>query len=130
MVKMVHLEKERKLAPVSRERAIRNGPEITVALYRPMAGKDAELSQLIAEHIPVLRKLELITERPSVLFKSNNGTYIEIFEWRAADSAFKAEQHPEVAQIWEAMAKIAELPTIGSLEESKFHFPQFEPVQA
>jgi hypothetical protein len=126
---MVHDKKERKLAPISAKRAKQKGPEITIALYRPEAGKDAELRKLIAEHIPVLRKLELITDRPSVLMKSNNGTYIEIFEWRAADSAFKAEQHPEVARIWEAMAKIAELPTIASLEEMKFNFPQFEPVK-
>ncbi len=104
------------------------GPHVVFALYRPHEGKDAELRQLIAQHIPTLRQLELITDRPTILVKSKNGTYIEVFEWRSYAAAGQAHQHPELAKIWEAMGKIADLPGLESLDEAKSRFPHFAPV--
>jgi hypothetical protein len=104
-------------------------PEIVFALYRPHQGKDAELLRLIAQHIPTLRRLEMVTDRPPILVKSKNGTFIEIFEWATAESAGLAHTHPEVAKIWEAMGKIADLPTLDTLEEKKETFPHFDPIQ-
>ena len=103
-------------------------PQVVFALYRPHEGKDEELRKLIAEHIPTLRRLELITDREPVVVKSKNGTYIEIFEWRTGESASKAHHLPEVAKVWEAMGQIADLPSLDSLEEIKKTFPHFEPV--
>ena len=104
-------------------------PEIVIALYRPHQGKDSELRKLIAQHLPVLRKLELVTDRAPIVMKSKDGTYLEIFEWRTAESADLAHQLPEIAKVWEAMGKIADFPKIEDLEEIHEHFPHFEPVQ-
>ena len=103
--------------------------EVVFALYHAHEGKDAELEKLIAEHVPTLRRLELATDRPVILVKSKNGTYIEIFEWRTAESAGIAHHHPEVAKVWEAMGKIADLATLDSLEETKERFPHFTPIK-
>lgn len=103
-------------------------PEIVFALYRPHEGKDAELRELIKEHIPTLRRLELITDRVPILVKSRNGTYIEIFEWRSAESSAQAHEHPELARVWEVMGQIADFPALESLEEITGRFPHFEPV--
>ena len=104
-------------------------PELVIALYRPHPGKDTELRKLIAQHLPVLRRLELVTDRAAIVMKAKDGTYIEIFEWRTAESADLAHQLPEVAQVWEAMGKIADFPKIAELEEIQEHFPHFQPVQ-
>jgi hypothetical protein len=104
------------------------GPQIVIALYKPHSGKDADLRKLIAQHIPTLRRLELITDRPSILMKSKDGTYLEIFEWANEDSAGKAHTHPEVAKIWEAMGPVSDLPVLGTLEEVQNRFPHFVPV--
>ena len=103
-------------------------PEIVIALYRPHEGKDAELRELIDTHIPTLRRLELVTDRPPILAKAKDGTYMEIFEWATAEAAGQAHQHPEVAGVWEAMGQVADLPVLNSLEEAKAHFPHFQPV--
>jgi hypothetical protein len=103
-------------------------PEVVFALYRPHDGKEAEFRELLAKHIPVLRRLELITDREPIIVKSKNGTYIEIFEWRAADSASRAHELPEVAQVWEAMGRVADLPALESLDEVSGQFPHFEPI--
>jgi len=103
-------------------------PEIVIAMYRPNEGKDAQLQELLRQHSPALRRLELITERPTMLMRSKNGTYLEILEWRSSDSSALAHKHPEVAKIWEAMGPIATFPALASLEEANGRFPHFEPV--
>ena len=104
------------------------GPQVVFALYKPHEGKDAEFRQVLAQHVPTLRRLELITERPAILVRSKNGTYIEIFEWASPESAGLAHHHPELAKVWEAMGKVGDLPLFSSLEEINGRFPHFEPV--
>jgi hypothetical protein len=103
-------------------------PEVVFALYKPHEGKDEELRRIMTQHLPVLRRLELITDRPAVVVRSRNGTYIEIFEWRTAESAGLAHHHPDVAKVWEAMGAVCDFPLLESLEEGKERFPHFEPV--
>jgi hypothetical protein len=105
-------------------------PQVAFALYRPYEGKDAELRELIAQHIPTLRRLELITDRTPITVKSKNGTYIEIFEWRTSESAYAAHHHPEVAKVWEAMGKVCDFPALESLDEAKAQFPNFDPINS
>ena len=103
-------------------------PAVVFALYRPHPGKDAELRRLIAQHLPVLRRLELATDRPAILVRAKDGTYIEVFEWRNEESAKLAHEHPEVARVWEAMGQVADFPALDSLEEAKQPFSHFEPA--
>ena len=103
-------------------------PEIVIALYRPNEGGDEELRALIDEHIPTLRRLELITDRPAILCRSKDGTYLEIFEWRNANSSSRAHEHPEVARIWEAMGEIAAFPALSEVPEAGGRFPHFTPI--
>ncbi|MBI3722771.1 hypothetical protein HY251_02285 [bacterium] len=104
------------------------GPEVVFAIYRPHAGKAKELEAIVARHMPTLREMELVTERPSILVRSEDGTLIEVFEWCSNDAAQKAHEVPAVAKIWEAMGKVSDFATLGSLAEAKEHFPHFTPV--
>ncbi|MGD8395835.1 MAG: hypothetical protein PVF43_10200 [Candidatus Eiseniibacteriota bacterium] len=103
-------------------------PEVVFALYRPHAGKDAELRALIREHLPALRELGLVTDRPALLVRGQDGTYIEIFEWRSREAAKQAHDRPAVARLWEAMGRIADFPALGELQEGGERFPHFQPV--
>ena len=105
-------------------------PEIVIAMYRPNEGKDEELQALIREHIPTLRRLGLITERPAILCRSSDGTYLEIFEWSSNEAAGLAHEHPDVVKIWEPMAAVATFPGLGDLPEAGHRFPHFAPVNA
>lgn len=104
-------------------------PEIVIAMYRPNEGKDEELKTLIAEHVPTLRRLGLITDRPPILCRSADGTYLEIFEWTSNDAARQAHEHPEVIKVWEPMGEIATFPGLDSLPEAERRFPHFAPVE-
>ena len=103
-------------------------PAIVFALYKPNPGKDAELLALVQRHYPALRKFELVTARVPVICRSANGTIIEVFEWVDGDAHSRVRRHPEIAAIWEEMAKIGEMPKLGSLPECAETFPHFEPI--
>jgi hypothetical protein len=104
------------------------GPQVVFALYKPHDGKEAGLRSILVEHVATLRRLELATDRPTVLVRSQNGTYIEIFEWSTAEAAGLAHQHPEVLKVWESIGKVADLAKLDSLEEITRMFPHFQPV--
>ena len=101
-------------------------PQIVIATYKPKPGRDSELRALLAEHVPLLQRLGLVTNRPPIHAQSANGTYIEIFEWN--DGSAAAHQDPEVMALWNKMALVGEFETISSIEESTRQFPHFRPI--
>ena len=102
--------------------------EVVLAMYKPKAGKEKELEKLIDKHVPVLKDLELITNRPRLTLKSNDGTYIELIEWVNVDAAEKAHEHPAVAKIWESMETVAEFRKLADLNEATRAFSHFKVV--
>lgn len=102
--------------------------KIVIAMYRPHEGNDEALRDLIREHLPTLRRYELATNRPAILMRAEDGTYLEIFEWASADSAERAHEHPAIAKIWEGMGALGDMPMLSQIDESKRTFPHFEPV--
>jgi hypothetical protein len=103
-------------------------PAIVFALYKPHAGKEAEMLTLVERHYPALRKCELVTGRAPIIARSENGTIVEVFEWVDQGSHRLAHERPEIAAIWDRMAAIGEMPKLGSLPECANSFPHFEPV--
>ena len=102
---------------------------IVFAMYRPNEGKDADLRALIAQHVPALRALGLVTKRDPVLVKSRNGSYVEIFEWISDDASRSAHEHPQIAEIWEQMGVVGTFGRLSQLAEANSEFPHFQPVE-
>ncbi len=102
--------------------------QIVFAIYKPNAGKDAELRALIGRHVPALRKLGLITDPPAVHVRASDGSYVEIFEWVSAEASRRVHEHPEIAQIWEQMGAVGSFGKLADLPEAQREFSHFEPV--
>ena len=102
--------------------------KIVIAIYKPHENKEHELKELISKHVPILKKHDLITHRESILVKSNNGNYIEIFEWKSNDDIEEAHKNPEVQKLWDEMETVCDFTNLESLEEIKDYFPQFKPI--
>lgn len=103
--------------------------EVVIAAYRPKEGKAAEVNALLKKHVPTLRRLELLTDRPELVLQAKNGTILEIFEWRSAEAAHQAHEHPAVAAVWEALGAVADFKTLGTLEEAGKPFAHFTPLE-
>ncbi len=99
--------------------------ELVIALYKPRRSKRDEFQALLAKHEGLLRKAGLVTDRPFVMMKSDDGTILEVFEWIDGAAAHKAHEHAEVGPLWNAMAEIAEFPCLAELPEATKRFPHF-----
>lgn len=96
-----------------------------IASYRPHAGKEAELREILREHEPALRREGLITDFPFVQLQAADGTLIELFEWKSEAAKDAAHRSPVVWPIWERMMAAAEMVPLSSVEEAQRPFAGF-----
>ncbi|MBK8983820.1 MAG: hypothetical protein IPM38_16250 [Ignavibacteria bacterium] len=102
---------------------------IVIACFKPKEGKEEELLEVIKDHMPVLKKEGLITERDSVVMRSGNGSILEVFEWKSQKAIDLAHENPNVLELWKRFENVCSYETLSSIEESKSMFPGFQPVE-
>ncbi|WP_460500644.1 hypothetical protein [Dyella jejuensis] len=96
-----------------------------IVAYRPKPGREAELEALVREHVPCLRTLGLVTERPAQAMRAKDGTIVEIFEWQ--DGAIEAAHNSSrVAELWERFGNACDYVPLRELPEAEAMFAQFE----
>ncbi|HUI27479.1 MAG TPA: hypothetical protein VL403_15460 [Candidatus Kryptonia bacterium] len=90
----------------------RGKPETVICTYRVIAGKEKAFLELLRRHWPTLRRLEVVTRDPPLLFRGSEGEqqplFIEIFSWKSRSAFAVAHLHPEVLAIWEPMELLTE----------------------
>lgn len=100
--------------------------ETVFATYRVRSDEEQRFVQLLSTHWDTLRELELVTDEPSVVYRSvtEPPTYVEIFTW--VHGGFeRAHNHPDVLAAWEAMGLLLEARDARPMWE----FPHFRPVR-
>ena len=102
--------------------------ETVICLYRVREGREDEFVTLLERHWPTLRDLGLATADPPQHYRgteqSGEPLFVEIFQWKTAESAGVAHQHPEVMAIWEPMDKLTE----NRDGRPNMEFPHVRPV--
>lgn len=102
---------------------------ISIACYRPKPGCDPALRKLLKEHLPTLRRVGLTTERPSILGRAPDGTYVEVFEWVSSSAIEQAHHHPVVQEMWSRFNSAADYIAPGAIKGWDNIFPGLEPVE-
>lgn len=101
---------------------------VVIVGYKPKPGCEDNLLALVREHVPVLRALDLVSDRKPVIMKNKEGVIVEVFEWR--DGAIeKAHGHPDVQALWERFAAVCDYVPLNTLPEAAEMFAEFEPVE-
>ncbi len=100
---------------------------VVIVAYRPKPGKDEELLQLTLEHVALLRKEGLATERAVGAARAGDGTVVEVFEW-APGGVERAHSNPVVRKLWERYADACEIVPLNQLAESSTMFASFTPI--
>jgi hypothetical protein len=82
-------------------------------VYRPKAGCEEALFELVKRHWPALRDAGLTTPTPALVYRATEKRterqfFIEIFSWKDEKSPEIAHQLPEVMAIWEPMGPMIE----------------------
>lgn len=85
-----------------------------------------KLLEILQRHVPTLRQYELIDEAPAFLLQSEDGTLIELFEWKDEKAMHVAHEHPAIRTIWGEMEGICTFPSLQDLPEAKHRFPNFK----
>ena len=67
-----------------------------IVAYRPKKGKEKLLWEVLKDHVPILRKERLVTDRPPCLMRAADGTFVEVFEWKSAAAIEAAHENPAV----------------------------------
>jgi len=101
---------------------------VFMALYRPKPGFENKLREILKLHIPVLREEGLITDRELLTLQAEDGTIIEIAEWKSSEAIDTAHQSEKVMAIWDQISAVAELTNLSSLTEAHYPFPNFKAV--
>lgn len=103
-------------------------PETVICTFRVKPDAVGTFEALLTGHWATLRDLEMVTDTPEQLFvgvdhQGDEPVFVSIFEWINAEAADRAHDHPDVADIWEAMQPCCEarhgLPAM--------EFPHFRP---
>jgi hypothetical protein len=102
------------------------GKILSFATYKPKPAQEDALMKLVERHLPTLRDLGFATDRENYIAKSQDGTIIEVFEWASMGAVNAAHQHPNVSDIWEKMALVAEFLPINKLPELNGPFADFK----
>ena len=101
---------------------------IVIVAYRPKAGKEQELLQLVRERVPTLRKEGLVTERTPAIMRSRDGTIVEVSEWKSQEAIDAAHKNPNVWTMWEKFFAACEFVPLKNLREAEEMFAGFEPI--
>jgi hypothetical protein len=99
-------------------------PILMFQVYRPKAGHEEALFELVKKHWPAVKRAGLATKTPPLVYRAvdrhtQRPFFVEIFEWRDAEAPGLAHQMPEVMAIWEPMGPMIEggpSPQIATLE--------------
>ena len=101
--------------------------DIVIVAYRPKSGCDNELLDLVKQHVPYLRRLGLVTDRPALAMIGKGGVIIEVFEW-AEGAIASAHENSDVQALWAKYAAVCDYVPLHELPEAKDMFAQFEPI--
>ena len=105
-----------------------NKERIVIVGYKPFAGKEDALQELMKMHVDTLRKEGLASERKSIVMRAKNGTIIEVFSWKSKEAIEKAHTNLIVQKMWQQYAEVCEYVPVGELDEMSTIFSEFTPV--
>ncbi len=101
---------------------------ISVACYKPRAGREEALLELVRNHLPPLRAEGLVTERAPIVMRTADGTIIEVFEWVSQEAIAGAHSNPVVLDLWKRFEAVCFYETPSNLPEFQRMFSHFEPL--
>lgn len=102
--------------------------QFTIACYKPKPGKEADLAQIVQEHVPILRQEGLVTNRVAHAMKCKDGTIVEVFEWASVEAIAAAHKNPNVMTMWDRFNVACDIVKLVDVPESKEMFAGFEPI--
>jgi hypothetical protein len=87
---------------------------------------EAELRRVIADRLPLLRRLGLATDRVHIDARTRDGVLLHISEWISEEAIERAHRAPEVLALWERFAACSDYLSLSEVAETREMFATFE----
>jgi quinol monooxygenase YgiN len=101
---------------------------VVIVAYRPKAGHESELLELVRGRVPSLRKEGLVTDRVPVMMRAKDGTIIEVSEWKSQQAIEEAHKNPRVLAMWDKFFAVCDCVPLKTVLEAETMFAGFEPI--
>ena len=101
---------------------------VVIVAYRPKAGHEQELLEIVRSRVPTLRREGLVTDRVPVIMCAKDGTIIEVSEWKSHDAIEEAHRNPRVLGLWEKFFTVCDCVPLKTVPEAETMFAGFEPI--
>jgi quinol monooxygenase YgiN len=101
---------------------------IVIAAYRPKEGAREALRRLIVQHVATLRSEGLVTDREPITMEAEDGTVVEVFEWKSTAAIEAAHANAAVLAMWDQYNEVCEYVPIAQVPEAARLFSEFTPV--
>src|SRR4051794_30849266 len=101
---------------------------VVIVAYRPKAGHEAELLELVRGRVPALRTDGLVTDRIPVIMRAKDGTIIEVSEWKSHEAIEAAHRNPQVLAMWDKFFAVCDCVPLKDVPESETMFAGFQPI--
>ena len=101
---------------------------VVIVAYRPKAGRDAEVLELIRGRVPTLLREGLVTDRVPVMMRAKDGTIIEVSEWKSHQAIEEAHKNPRVLAMWDKFFAVCDCVPLKTVPEAETMFAGFEPI--
>jgi hypothetical protein len=101
---------------------------ISIAAYKPLPDMETQLLHAVRDHMPVLRAEGLVTGRPAHTMRAQDGTIVEVFEWKSDEAIAQAHSNPAVRRLWERFFAACECVPLARIPECSEMFAHFEPL--
>ena len=104
-------------------------PETHMCIYRIKPGTEEAFADILREHWPVLRRLDLVTEDPPMTWrgkgKDSQPMFFDLMTWKDEEAPNRAHELPEVMAVWEKMGTLCESRDVAPAME----FPHVEKIE-
>jgi quinol monooxygenase YgiN len=101
---------------------------VCIVAYRPKAGHESELLDMVRSRVPTLRKEGLVTDRVPVIVRAKDGTIIEVSEWKSQKAIEEAHRNPRVLAMWDRFFAVCDCVPLKTVPEAETMFAGFEPI--
>jgi quinol monooxygenase YgiN len=99
-----------------------------IVAYTPKPGQQKALLAAVKKHLQVLHAEKLVTDKTGYVMRAADGTIVEVFEWRSAESIQQAHTNPAVQALWGEFGAACDYTPLARLKESQQMFAEFEAV--
>jgi quinol monooxygenase YgiN len=101
---------------------------IVIVAYRPKAGREKDLLEIVRSRVPTLLQEGLVTDRVPVIMRAKDGTIIEVSEWKSREAIEEAHKNPRVLAMWDKFFAVCDCVPLKTVPEAEMMFAGFEPM--